>query len=266
MKLRAKLAWRSNAEVLVDAKKTFSVDSGSYARNRPLYPAALFAWIASGCRERRAAWDCATGNGQAALGLAGYFDRVEASDISAEQIGEGFGAANVRYSEQAAERTDFHDAAFDLVAVAQALHWFDFDLFWPEVRRVAKPGAFFCAWGYGWFRCDAELREAYVDPLLALLDPYWAPNNRLLWEGYPSEDIRFPFERVEAPDFSIEARWDIAELAGYIRTWSPYKRALADAGAAATIARLEAEALERFAGRGRFLLDMPLAIAAGPIR
>jgi SAM-dependent methyltransferase len=250
----------------VDAHKTFSVNSGGYARNRPLYPPALFAWIAAACAKHRAAWDCATGNGQAAVGLARYFERVEASDVSAEQLAEGFKAPNINYSIQAAERADFADAAFDLVAVAQALHWFDFDRFWPEVRRVAKPGAFFCAWGYGGFDCDAELREALVDPLRALLEPFWAPNNRLLWDGYPSADISFPFERVAAPAFAIEVRWDIAEIIGNIRTWSAYKRGLADAGVAACVARLEEEALKRFAGRGRFLLDMPLSVAAGPIR
>lgn len=249
----------------MDAQQTFSVDSGGYARNRPLYPAALFAWIAAACRERGAAWDCATGNGQAALGLAGYFERVEASDVSVEQLAEGFSAPNVRYSAQAAERTDFPDGAFDLVAVAQALHWFDLDRFWPEVRRVAKPGAFFCAWGYSWFRCEVALREGFVDPLAALLEPYWAPNNRLLWDGYPSEDIRFPFERVAAPDFAIEAGWDIAEVVGNIRTWSAHKRALADPGPAAAIARLEADALARFADRGRMAIAMPLIVAAGPI-
>lgn len=250
----------------MDADKTFSIDSGGYARGRPLYPPALFAWIAAACAERRAAWDCATGNGQAALGLAQHFERVEATDISVEQLKESFAAPNIIYSAQAAERTGFADGAFDLIAVAQALHWFDFGRFWPEVRRVAKPGAFFCAWGYGWFDCAEELRAAFVDPLTALLEPYWAPNNRLLWDGYPSADISFPFERVAAPDFAIEVRWEMAEILANIRTWSAYKRALADAGAAAAITRLEEQALRRFAGRGRFLLAMPLSLAAGPIR
>jgi SAM-dependent methyltransferase len=249
----------------VDAPETFAVDSGGYARNRPLYPRDLFAWIASACSARRTAWDCATGNGQAAIGLAGDFERVEASDVSPEQIRHGFAAPNIVYSVQPAERTGFPDAAFDLVAVAQALHWFDFELFWPEVRRVARPGAFFCAWGYGELDCEAALRAAFVDPLMALLEPYWAPNNRLLWDGYPSRDISFPFARVAAPAFAIEARWDISAVIGNVRTWSAYKRALADAAAAAAIARLEAAAQARFAGRGPMALAMPLAIAAGPI-
>lgn len=249
----------------MDAARTFALDSGGYARNRPSYPAELFAWIASACRARRAAWDCATGNGQAALGLAPHFERVEATDISAEQIGAGFAAPNVRYSAQPAERTDFADAAFDLVAVAQALHWFDLPRFWAEVGRVAKPGAFFCAWGYAWFDLDAEVRAHFLDPLLALFEPYWAPENRLLWDGYRSEDIGFPFARVAAPPFAIRLEWDIAALAAHVRTWSACRRAMADPASAAAIAALEADALERFAARGPLPLEMPIAIAAGRI-
>ena len=249
----------------MDARNSFSIASDFYARDRPHYPAELFAWIAESCRAHRAAWDCATGNGQAAVALAQYFDLVEATDISEEQIGRGFEAPNVVYSAQAAERTNFGNERFDLIAVAQALHWFDHDRFWPEVRRLARPGAFFCAWGYSWFEGDAELHRSFVDPMLELLEPVWAPENRLLWRGYRSEEIGFPFERVEPPRLSIRVQWDIARIVRFIRTWSAHKRALADPETAASIMRLESDALERFAGRGAMTLDMPLAVAAGPI-
>lgn len=50
----------------------FSVRSRDYARFRPSYPPALFAWLAETAPARRLAWDCATGSGQAAAGLLGY--------------------------------------------------------------------------------------------------------------------------------------------------------------------------------------------------
>ena len=247
----------------MDARSSFSVCSEAYAKGRPTYPPELFAWVASSCSSRKAAWDCATGNGQAAGSLAETFDSVEATDISMEQLQHGFRAANLRYSAQAAEQTNFDDASFDLVAVAQALHWFDYDCFWPEVRRVARPGAFFCAWGYSWFEADPNLHA--LDPLLELLEPYWAPNNRILWDGYLSEDIRFPFERVRAPSFSIKLNWNVAEVVNYVRTWSAYKRAVADGRVAQTIARLEDVVLERVALRETMVITMPITIVAGPI-
>src|SRR5215208_3026812 len=103
---------------MLEAKASFSVGSDAYAANRPRYPAALFQWLAGQCREHRAAWDCATGNGQAAIEIARYFERVEATDVSPEQLVNAFPAANVRYSVQPAEQTEFPESSFDLVTVA----------------------------------------------------------------------------------------------------------------------------------------------------
>ena len=247
----------------------FAVASAAYASDRPHYPQTLFGWMASACPERQAAWDCATGNGQAAIGLAPYFKRVEATDISPEQLKEAIPAPNIRYSAQPAERTDFDDDSFDLVAVAQALHWFDYERFWPEVRRVAKPDAFFCAWGYNWFDRTEELDDLhkfYLDPLVELLESHWAPNNPILWRGYRSEEIAFPFRRIDPPALAINLRWGIERLIGYVRTWSAVKQAqAADSAKAEAIAALEQEARTRFTARGAMAMALPLSIAAGRI-
>jgi len=64
----------------------FSEQAQTYARHRPHYPDELFEYLASIAPGRDLAWDCGTGNGQAALGLARHFNRVVASDASSEQI------------------------------------------------------------------------------------------------------------------------------------------------------------------------------------
>lgn len=51
-------------------KDNFSRQSASYAKYRPGYPPELFDFILSHVKGREAAWDCATGNGQAANQLA----------------------------------------------------------------------------------------------------------------------------------------------------------------------------------------------------
>ncbi|HEX2170692.1 MAG TPA: hypothetical protein VHF65_10385 [Nitrososphaera sp.] len=43
------------------------------------------------------AWDCATGNGQAAVILSEYFDQLIASDASKEQIKNAQPRKNIRY-------------------------------------------------------------------------------------------------------------------------------------------------------------------------
>lgn len=50
-------------------KDHFSGHADCYEASRPNYPLALFEYLASLCKSRVVAWDCATGNGQAAVPL-----------------------------------------------------------------------------------------------------------------------------------------------------------------------------------------------------
>jgi ubiquinone/menaquinone biosynthesis C-methylase UbiE len=160
-------------------ENTFALKSDEYVLARPRYPRALIEWLVVRAPGHGRAWDCATGNGQAAIDLAPYFAEVQATDVCAEQISQGLSVPNVHYSVRPAESTCFADRSFDLITVAQALHWFDFARFWVEVRRVARPGALFAAWGYAWFDCDSDVHAELVMPLRTLIDPFWAANNRL---------------------------------------------------------------------------------------
>lgn len=250
---------------MTEARDTFAKRSDVYAMARPRYPAALYDWIVSRCERHDFAWDCATGNGQAAVDLAQRFAHVHASDISREQVEHGIAAPNIVYAAESAEETSYPDGLFDLVAVAQALHWFDYARFWPEVSRVARPGALFCAWGYAWFRCDPEVERELVLPFRALIEPFWAPNNRLLWHGYRSDEIGFPYERLETPSLSIDLEWSVPELATYMQTWSASKRAAEDPAVGGELARLLDTALARFAGFPRLPIAMPIAMVAGRV-
>jgi hypothetical protein len=66
----------------------FATEAAQYAHLRPTYPESLFAFLSKAVASRDVAWDCATGNGQAATHLARYFGRVIATDESAEMIGQ----------------------------------------------------------------------------------------------------------------------------------------------------------------------------------
>ena len=57
-------------------KNHFSTHTQEYAHYRPHYPEVLFSYLSSLCAAHHLAWDCATGNGQAAVSLAKYFDNV----------------------------------------------------------------------------------------------------------------------------------------------------------------------------------------------
>src|SRR5688572_23530546 len=129
-------------------KDLFSNQSDLSLRYRPDYPHALFDYILSYVKEKNIAWDCATGNGQAAIVLAGHFKKVFATDISDAQIKNAIKKENIEYSISPAEATPFPENTFDLVTVAQAYHWLKWDLFREELMRVCKPGAVLAIWVY----------------------------------------------------------------------------------------------------------------------
>lgn len=211
------------------------------------------------------AWDCATGNGQAAVALSKLFRMVQASDLSPEQLSASFSAPNILYSAQPAETTNFRSGSFDLVTVAQALHWFDFRRFWPEVRRVAKQGAFFCAWGYAWFAYPDEVETELIEPAKRLLEPFWAAENRILWDGYRDEAVAFPFERISAPGFRLDVEHNVGSLIAYIRTWSAFKQACRQEDLAKSLEELLARAEERLGCAHSFRASTPLAVVAGRV-
>lgn len=196
----------------------FSEGSPLYAAARPTYPEGLFHHIAAQAPARARAWDCATGNGQAALGLARHFDRVDATDASAEQVAQAPKHPRVSFAVESAEAPSFDDGAFDAVCVAQALHWLDLDRFFPQVKRVLRPGGIFAAWGYVWSHVEPRFDDAFEQLVLAPLHPFWPPQNRKLWGGY--RDLPFPFAPVAAPVFTIEMAWTLDQYLDYAATWS----------------------------------------------
>ena len=115
----------------------FSEQSKQYAQFRPQYPDVLYEYLASLAAERLLVWDCGTGNGQAAVSLAKYFSRVYATDASAEQITHAKLHEKVEYHIENAEHVRLDSGIVDLVTVAQAVHWFDFDKFYTEQRSSA---------------------------------------------------------------------------------------------------------------------------------
>jgi SAM-dependent methyltransferase len=210
------------------ASSFFDDASDLYAQARPHYPKPFFDWLASVCTDHQQVWDAACGNGQAALDLREHFDFVEASDVSASQVENAQALERVRFSVQSSERSAFPDASFDAVCVAQALHWFDLGKFWPEAARVLKPQGVFAAWGYGWPKLPAPLAEVLRDSLLQIIEPYWSPQNRLLWNGY--RDIALPFARIEVPRFDMHVDWNADELYLYLHSWSATRKCMEQQG------------------------------------
>jgi len=201
-------------------KDHFSGHAADYSRYRPgSYPAALFKALAALAPDRECVWDCATGNGQAALGLAELFARVEATDASDKQIAAALPHPKIRYTVAPAEQSGLSDKSVALITVAQALHWFDLPKFYAEVRRVAKPEAVLACCCY--MRCsvnpgvDAATERLYNG---ILGDAYWPPERKHVERGY--RDLDFPFTEITLPAFNMEVQWTLEAYVGYLRSWS----------------------------------------------
>ena len=190
----------------------------TYARARPRYPDELYAWLAGLVDRRDLAWDAATGNGQAAVGLARRFARVVATDISPGQIAHAAPAPGVDYRVAAAEHSGLDEASVDLAAVATALHWLPREAFFDEVRRVVRPGGVFAAWTYHAGTCDPPFDELIHHFYWDVARPHFASGVELVDRLY--EGIEFPGEAIEAPRFRVVADWTFAQTLDYLRSWS----------------------------------------------
>ena len=207
----------------------FSEHSDLYARARPGYPDALFEAIALDLTSRTLAWDCGTGNGQAAVKLAKYFDHVHATDPSPQQIRNAVRVANVEYAVGQAEESDLPAQSVDLIVVAQALHWFDLERFYGEARRVLKRNGKLAVVGYDpWVYVSTEVDRTVAQTILEPIKPFWAKNDELVWDGYRT--IQFPFTETRLPPIAIHLEWDLQQLLAYLCSLSATRTAIRELG------------------------------------
>ena len=206
----------------------FSTGSADYAQFRPRYPAKLFGYLAELAPDLSRAWDCATGSGQAATGLACFFDSVTATDASEKQIASAEGNERIEYRVAAADRSGLEAHSVSLVTVAQALHWLDVDLFYREVRRVLRPSGVFAVWCYNLCRVSPAIDALVENYYRETVGPYWDAARHLVEAGYAT--IPFPFIELETPAFEMKANWSLDHLLGYVGTWSATRNFIAARG------------------------------------
>lgn len=199
-------------------KDNFSKQASAYAQFRPHYPDDMLSYIVSFVRNKTTALDIATGNGQVAVKLAAYFQAVYATDISDKQLENAPAVANIVYKLESAEHTDFKDAQFDLITVAQAVHWFQFDVFYKEIVRILKPDGIFAIMGYGRFSTHSDSGKILMDYYHNIVGSYWDSERKYLEENY--QTIPFPLDEIETKKFSNTFEWTFEQLIGYLETWS----------------------------------------------
>lgn len=199
-------------------KDLFSTQSKDYALYRPTYPKPLYSYLAGLAPQRSAVWDCGTGNGQAAIELVAFFDKVYATDTSEKQLSQAVQHPKIQYLKSSAENSTLPEASVDLVTVAQAYHWFNKEFFFKELRRVARPHTHLALWSYSQPRSTPEITQVINYLYKDILADYWEKERRIVDEGYRNEIL--PFKEIQAPSFEMKAQWGFDQFIGYMNTWS----------------------------------------------
>lgn len=243
-------------------KDNFSSLSDNYAKYRPTYPLDFFDYLNSIVPNKQNAWDCGTGNGQVAYELAKIFENVFATDISQSQIDNASKAENINYTIQPAEKTNFKDQQFDLIVVAQAIHWFDFERFYSEVRRTARENALISVVGYGRIEISEPIDHIIADFYENVIGAYWDNERKFIDENY--ETIPFPFDEIQTPKFVNRLQWTLEHLIGYLNTWSAVKHFIKQ-NRYNPIDKLQSE-IEQHWDKGQTReINFPLLLRAGQI-
>lgn len=207
-----------NIDSMTKFEDHFSKLAIEYSLYRPKYPDGLFKYLADVVPDTHLAWDCGTGNGQAAIQLANHFQRVHATDASPHQIARAAGHPRVEFRVETAENVSLESSSVDLVTVAVAVHWFDLDRFYREVERVLKPGGVLAVWTYHLPRIEPVIDRVIETYAWSVLGEYWPDRIRYVDEKYKT--LPFPLQEFKPPHFEMCSEWDLNRFVGYISSWS----------------------------------------------
>lgn len=207
----------------------FSSQAQLYAKYRPTYPVELYEFILQHLDQKQYAWDCGTGSGQVARFLANHFEKVYATDISQEQLNHAVKNKNIKYINTSAENSGLPSDYFNLITVAQAIHWFNFKRFYEEVNRTGLNGAILAVIGYGVVQANHQKIDPIINQLYSnAFGTYFGGCRKYIDNNY--QTIPFPFEEIQAPSFEINQRWTLDELEGYFNSWSSIQKIKTEKG------------------------------------
>jgi SAM-dependent methyltransferase len=220
-----------------------------YDRYRLPYPEAMLADLRrrAGVTGKGRLLDLACGTGQLAFPLRPWFSEVWAVDQEPDFVAavrakaHAAGAGEVRPVLVSAETLEAEPGYFELATIGNAFHRLDRDLVAGRIFGWLRPaGCLALCWSSGpssgaedWQRALAATVNRWREALDAedRVPAGW----ELARQRRPDHQVLADagFEAAGRPEFAVEHRWSLAELAGYIRSTSALPDAvLGEQGAA----------------------------------
>jgi SAM-dependent methyltransferase len=116
-----------------------------------------------------------------------------------------------------AEQTGLPDAAFDVVSVGQAWHWFERPKVAAEARRLLLPGGAIVLAHFDWLPLPGSVVEA-SEGLIQAHNPDWPWGGRDGFHVYQAADLRAAgFRAIESFSFDVEVPYSAEDWRGRIR-------------------------------------------------
>lgn len=181
--------------------------------------------------------DVGCGTGQSTVILAPYFEKVTGVDVSEAQIESAArdrSLPNIEFKvADANSMLPFPDESVELVTSCEAIHWFDLDNMYSEVRRILIPGGAFAAYGY-WIPLPQGGNKEMTEKMEKVISEdvfkkecmqFWndvSDKLRLVKNHYV--DLPFPFTNVKRMNTVKKSESSLADYINYLSTWSGYQK------------------------------------------
>nr|XP_054762561.1 putative methyltransferase DDB_G0268948 [Lytechinus pictus] len=210
-----------------------------YIKFRPTYSEEVCQKILRFLNEKRPPphqllVDVGCGSGQGTYGLSSQFERVIGFDVSPAQVEAATKEntfPNVEFKVSPAETLPLDDQSVDLITCFEAVHWFDFDEFCNECRRVLKQNGCLAIINYGDYKIEHEDEhitknlERYFKELERDLEKFWLSKGKFAQDGLPGLQLPFP-QSLREESLQLRCKWSVSQITGYIRSCSAFQRQL----------------------------------------
>ena len=229
---------------------SFENQGQNYEDYRPKYPEPFITKLIELSKGKKTYLDIATGTGQLLFQLYPYFSEIcVGNDASISQLKIAQNNLNKILQSQCLIRPHIeliHSDAmiieeelrkrslftkFDLITIAEALHWFDYEKLFDYINdNLLSKDGILCILSYYPSECefnvkDVEFRKKahqYYEKFYFTIRSYFACNQDSIYSGYSDIDFEKYYKNVSREKYIEGIPMSVESFIKYLKTWSGY--------------------------------------------